>query len=237
MRRNGIFVSFARYQSSGFTLVELLVVIALVAVLSAWLLRDFGGAARAAGLRSGQSALAGIVAVARTKALSSGQATRVLVNIDPGSTETPSRYLRYIVVQTAVAGSWQTATSLYLPDGVYLLPGDFPALPNGLFPAGSGSWVRSDGTTVLRSTVLRSSQIISEAIDSPTPERWVGFSLSAVGTTTQSGDLILAAGRPRPPGAMAEGDSPVEMINRETVCGLSLSAYGLAVLINDRDSF
>jgi prepilin-type N-terminal cleavage/methylation domain-containing protein len=221
----------------GFTLVELLVVIALVAGLTGWLLRDFGDSSRAAAMRSAQSAVAGVVAIARTKALSSAQASRVLLNIDPASSAEPSRFLRYLVVQSFGAGGWQTITSIYLPTGVYVVPGDFPSPPDGLFSAEGGPWLRVDSTTVLRSTVLRSSQIFSAAIDSSTVEKWVGFSLSAVGTTTQSGDLILASGRARTPGTFSAGDSPVEMVNRDLVCGVSLSSYGLAVLINDRSSF
>ncbi len=226
-----------RSSASGFTLIELLVVIALIAGLTALLLGDLGGGGKSTTLQSAQAAVSGVITVARTKAVSSGQSSRVLVNIDPTSTPEPARYLRYIVVQTQTAGVWQTVTDLYLPEGAYIIPGDFTSLPAGLFSEGASSWVKVDGATALRSTVLRSNQITTEVINSAAAEQWVAFSIAGAGTTAQAGDLILACGRPRAPNAYAAGESPVELYSRDNVCGITLSTYGLAVLIGDRPSF
>lgn len=219
-----------------FTLIELLVVLAVIAALTAWMITGMRGSGGPAALRSAQAAWVKVVTLARTQALASGQPSRVLVHVDASSVILPSRYLRDCVVQTSVAGSWQTLGEFFLPDGVFVVPGDFASLPVGLFSEGASQWVRADGATALRSTVLRSNQIISEAIRSTTAEKWVAVSFSAVGTTSQSGDLVLASGRRRsePVGA---GESPIELVNPDAVCGLTLSAYGLAVLISDRTSF
>jgi len=221
----------------GFTLVELLVVIALIAGLTALLLGNSNGGGTTTAQESAQSALAGLVTVARTKAISSGQASRVLLNIDPTSSLTTTRYLRYLVAQTQVAGTWQTVTDLSLPDGAFVVPGDFAPLPTGLFAEGAGAWVKSDGVTALRSTVLRSSQISIETVNASVAEKWVSFSISGVGSTSQSGDLVIAQGRARAPTTYAVGASPVELVNRDSMCGLTLSAYGLTVLIRDRSGF
>lgn len=227
----------ASHRIRAFTLIELLVVIGLVAGLSVLLFTGLDSGGKGNALRSAQASLAGIVTVARTNAVSSGQTCRVMINIDPTSVGTERRFLRYLVVQTEVLGAWQTIADLYLPNGVYIVPGDFADLPAGLFAEGVGAWTRVDGTTVLRSSALRENQISTEAINAPVAEKWVRFSIAGAGGTGQSGDLVLASGRDRAPGAYAPGESPVSLPNREQVCGLTLSAYGLAVLIADRASF
>lgn len=222
---------------NGFTLIELMVVIALVAGFTAMLLGDLGGSSKTLAVQSAQAAVAGTITVARTKAMSSGRTCRLMINIDATNSANPSRYLRYVVVQSQTSTGWQTLTDLYLPTGVYFVPGDFASLPAGLFAEGAEVWVRADGSGNLRSTVLRSGQISSEAINSGVAEQWVSFSISPVGTTGQAGDLVLALGRPRTPGSYSEGDSPVELYHRDAVCGVTLSTYGLAVLISDRSGF
>ena len=89
----------------------------------------------------------------------------------------------------------------------------------------------------MRSTALRSNQITTETINSLSAEQWVSFIISANAGTAQPGDLVLAFGRLRPPGAYQAGDSPVELDNPENVRGLTLSTYGLPALINARTSF
>ena len=104
----------------GFTLFELLVVIGLIAALSLVLLGGLGGGGKSAALQSAQAVLANLVSAARTKAQADGGGTRLLINIDPANTADPSRFLRYIAIQTQVAGVWQSATvvDIYLPEGV-----------------------------------------------------------------------------------------------------------------------
>jgi prepilin-type N-terminal cleavage/methylation domain-containing protein len=222
---------------TGFTLIELLVVIALIAGLTALLLGNLGAGGNNLVLKSAQAAVAGTFTVARAKAMSSGQPFRVLVNIDPTSSVKPERFLRYLVLQTQSATGWQTITDLYLPEGAYVVPGDFTSLPGGLFSEGTAFWVRSASSTALRSTVLRSSQISTETIESSTAEEWVSFSIGAAGTTAQAGDLVLALGRQRAPQSYVAGESPIELYHRDSVCGIAFSSYGLAILVGDRSGF
>ena len=225
------------HHRSGYTLIELLVVIAVIAGAAALSCGDstFGGKSR--GMQSAQSALSGLIALARTKAISSGRTSRILVNIQPTSENSPNRFLRYMVVQTQESGHWRTIAENFLPAGVYLVPGDFASLPAGLFSAGVGTWSRSDGTSPLRSTALRSSQVTLESINSDMVERWVSFSFSGVGTTTQTGDLVLALGTVRANTTFASGDSPITLSNPDQVCGITLSSYGLSALIANRAGF
>lgn len=222
----------------GFSLIELLVVLAIVATASVLALGRVGTGASSANFHSAQTELANAIGLARMRAISSGQSSRVLVHIDPSSALEPHRFLRHVVVQELRGSSWQFVSAFSLPTGVYLLPGNFTSLPAGLFAAGEESaWMRNDGISPLRSTALRSSMITSEAIDSDTPEQWVSIVLSGVGSTAQSGDLVLVAGEIRSPASFAAGESPIQLRNPDGVLGLTLSTYGVTALVRDRLSF
>jgi len=196
-----------------------------------------GGSGKSAALQSAQATLANLITATRTKAMTTGQSARLLVHVDAASTATPPRYLRYLAVEIQTPSGWQLVSDAYLPDGVFVIPGNFSPLPAGLFAAGTSSpWTKSDNSA-LRSTALRSAQISSEQIGGAGAEQWTSIVFSPAGTTAQSGDLVLAAGRPRAPGSYPPGDSPIELENPEEVRGLTLSAYGLPTLVNDRTSF
>lgn len=226
-----------RVPNGGFTLLELLVVAGLIAALSYVLIGGLGGGGKSAALQSGQATLANMVTAARITAMASGQSARVLVQVDATSTSRPLRYLHYVAVQSQTAAGWETIADAYLPEGVFVVPGNFATLPAGLFvPNPAMPWTKTDGSA-LRSTALRSTQIISEKINGPSAELWAGITLSANAGTAQSGDVILAPGQLRPPGSFLPGESPVELTNPENVRGLTLSSYGVPALINTRSSF
>jgi hypothetical protein len=208
-----------------------------MAALTFFLVGGLGGSGKSAALQSAQATLANLVTAARLKAMSSGRSARVLVHVDARSTAEPRRYLRYLALQVQSPSGWQLVGDAYLPEGVFVVPGNFSSLPAGLFAAnGSLSWTRSDGSA-LRSTVLRSSQIFSEQIGGGAREQWAGVGFAPTGATMQSGDLILAVGKNRTPGSYGPGDSPIELENPDQVRGLTLSAYGVPTLVNDRTSF
>jgi type II secretory pathway pseudopilin PulG len=227
----------ARGKDAGLTLLELLVVIGLIAALSFLLIGGLGGGRKSAALQSAQATVANLVTAARVRAMSTGRSVRIMIHIDPGSSAQPSRFLRYVALQSQDTGGWRTDADAYLPDGVYVVPGNFSTIPAGLFRANTTvPWNKTDGSA-LRSTALRSNQIASELLNSPRAEQWVGFTLAAAGTTAQAGDIILAAGRRLAPGSYAEGESPVELENPEAVRGVTLSTYGVPVLVNSRAGF
>lgn len=226
-------------QQRGFSLLELLVVVGLIAALALVLLGGLGGGGKAASLQSAQATLANLVSAARMKAQAGGGGARLLIHVDPTSTGDPARFLRYIAIQTQVSGGWEPvpAVEIYLPEGVYVVPGNLASIPAGLFAPGTAiPWTKPDNSP-LRSTALRANQVLLLALNSPVAEQWVSVSFAPAGTTAQSGDIILATGHRRPPGSYYPGESPVELENPETVRGLTLSTYGLPALINDRMSF
>jgi type II secretory pathway pseudopilin PulG len=217
-----------------FTLLELLVVVGLIAAFSLVLLTSLGST-RGAALQAAQGTLANLLVAARTQAAASGESSRLLIQFDAASGTAPTRFLRHLVLQVQVRGTWQSVTDAFLPEGTYLMPGNF-SLPAGLLAATDAPWTRSDGSA-LRSTALRISNLSEESIEGGVVEQWLSIPFAAAGTTSASGDLVIAAGRPRAPGSYAAGGSPIELTHPEQVRGLTLSAYGVATLINSRTSF
>jgi hypothetical protein len=194
-----------------------------------------GGSATA--LKSAQAIMANLVTAARTSAMASGRSSRLLIQVDPVSAGEPLRFLRYVVVQVDTDAGWQTVTEVFLPDGIYVVPGNFSPMPGGLFAASPVvSWRKADGSD-LRSTALRSDQITSDQINGVVAEQWVGVAFSFTAGTVQSGDIVLAGGRRRAPGSYAVGDAPITLENPANVRGLTLSSYGVPALINARTSF
>lgn len=222
----------------GFTLIEILVVMALIAILAGFFLRGLTGGGKSVALQSAQATLANVLTAARVRAMSSSQSVRVVVQVDPDSTVQPSRYLRGVALQCEDGTAWTTVTELLLPAGVYVVPGNFGALPSGLFQEGDGpaAWLRTDGGP-LRSTALRTSQITTATVGGDVPESWAVIGFAPAGTTGQSGDLVLAVGRPRAPGSFAPGESPIQLENPDSVRGLALSQYGVVSMIDDRAGF
>lgn len=220
-----------------FSLLELLVVIGLIAVLAAVFIGEKGSGSQAPAVQSAQALLFNLLTTARTNALATGRSARVLVQMDAAGSNQSPRFLHLLALQIQTSGGWQTLTEVPLPEGVYVVPGNYSMLPTGLFadPAGSG-WVKTDGSA-LRSTALRENQLGPEAINGAEAEQWVSIILAPNGSTIQSGDIVLAPGRRRAPASYQPGESPVELTHASMVRGLSLSSYGVPALINDRTGF
>lgn len=223
-----------RRVTRAFTLLELLVVVGLVAALSFVVIGSLNSS-RGTALQAAQGTIANLLVAARSKATASNQATRLLVNFNSTSADQPSRYLRYVVLQVQVGSVWQSLADAYLPDGVFVVPGNV-TIPAGLFTVANTPWTKVDNSD-LRSTALRSNNSVTDTINGTTTELWLCLPISATGTTAASGDFILAAGRLRAPGTYTLGESPVELVNPEEVRGLTVSQYGVATLINSRTSF
>lgn len=228
---------FSPALGSAFSLIELLVVIGLIGALCLPFVGVVGGGEKSTALRSAQAMLANFIITARVKALASGASTRVLLQVDANHPSQPPRFLHSLALQLQTAGGWQTVAELSLPDGVYVVPGNFTRLPAGLFAdAAASAWTKAAGSA-LRSTALRDNQLTTEAINAGGAEQWVGIVMAPNGHTAQSGDIVLTVGRVRSPAPSPGGESPVELYNSALVCGLTLSAYGVPALINDRTGF
>lgn len=223
-----------RAARSGFTLIELLVVIGLIAGLTFFLVRGMGGG-KGAALQSAQAMLSNYLIAVRTKAVASGQGARLLVHNDPTSSEAEKRYLRYLALQVFDGANWNTVADAFLPEGTALMPRD-PAVPANLVDP-TKSWVRPSDDTALRSSALRAATEYDLTINSAVNERWSAVAISAAGTTGNSGALVLGSVTRLSPASYALGESPVQFDDPQSVRGVSIGTYGVAILVNGLHGF
>ncbi|WP_438483093.1 pilus assembly FimT family protein [Oleiharenicola lentus] len=223
-----------RSSRRGFTLMELLVVIGVIAGLTFFLVRGVNQG-KGAALQSGQALISNLLIAARTQAVSSGQGARILIQNDPTSVDASRRYLRYVVLQVSDGTNWITVSDAYLPDGVAVLPRDLTN-PSNLVNS-EKLWTRPSDGAALRSTSLRTTSEYTLAVNSNTAEQWTAVAISASGATGNSGDLILGSVKMFPPDATVAGMSPIQFEDPETVRGVSIGTYGVAVLVNGRQGF
>lgn len=238
--------SVLRSLSSGFTLLELLVVVGLIAGLSLVLFLGLQGGGQAAALQAGQATMANLVTSARLKAAATGRHCRVLVGHDPAVSD---RYLRTLVLQVARqpganATDWETVQTFTLPAGVFVLPASL-ATSTGLV-ADVSQWRRvSEPGEELNSGVFRNQNLITALAGDTSAQNWTGVCFTPNGTLAPlasggqppRGLLVLSTGGLRTPGSYAQGESPVQLTNPHAVRGLVLSAYGVPALLNDRSAF
>lgn len=222
--------------AAGFSLLELLVVVALIAGLAAVLLGGFRRGDRAADLHAGQAALSHLVALGRARAIATGADTRLLVNFEAQS----GRFLRFAVLQGERGGAWETLVTATLPDGIYVVPGNTD-LPAGLF-APEHTWTKPDGGD-FRSALL-TGDTTTATVDAELAETWIGFGFSSLGNLKRLGlgpppagdrDLIVATARLVPPPQRSAGGAPIQFDNPVAARGLRVSAYGLAVPLGGRE--
>jgi type II secretory pathway pseudopilin PulG len=231
--------------SSAFTLLELLVVIGLIAGLSFVLFAGLQGGGRTAALQSAQATVAQLVSAARLKAAASGRHCRVLVANDPAETD---RYLRFLVLQQATdpganPANWRSVQSVWLPADIYVVPASLTA-PAGLVADATG-WRRvSEPGEELRSGVFQNQATVHALEGDSVARTWTGVCFTPAGTLAPldsgpppRGLWVLAPGVRRAPGTYAAGESPVQLVEPDTVRGLVLSAYGVPALLNGRGAF
>ncbi len=198
-----------------FTVIELLVVLALLGVLASGIVQIGRGGGRAVALRTAQATLAGALAQARSEAAARGTNVGLLVHADAVA---PDRRLRewVVAVEDPVHG-WQPLTPwLALPAGVALLP--------SVTPAGDAI---EDGTdwTGLRSSGLGGTTVMCDGVAA------LPIVFTARGTVFRgAGDFVLAPVERLP----ADGAEPWRYLQPDAVRGLSLSVYGLVTFLHER---
>lgn len=120
----------------GFTLVELLVVMAIMAILMCMAGNVLRNSGSGRGIESGLSILESVVEEARATAMGNDTHTRIMFISDPDDQSADSKHLRYIVVQkferkdnktydgSSVTrnGDWKKTSDAMLPPGVFFSP-------------------------------------------------------------------------------------------------------------------
>ena len=223
-------------QRRAFTLLELLVVVGLIAALSLVLIGGLRRGGKSAALQSAQATLANMVTAARMKSAATGCRVRVLINAD---TNDAARFRRTLVLQQETAPDaniWNDPILVTsLPDGVYILPYR-NRVPTGFYD-NQAEWTKHASSAPLESSSLSTAPVIA-AIESPMAGSWDSIQFTPAGTLSFGiGDMVLASGRPRPPGSYLAGESPVQVANPDGIRGIAISTYGTPILVNDRMSF
>jgi prepilin-type N-terminal cleavage/methylation domain-containing protein len=230
----------------GFTLLELLVVIGLIAAMSFLLIGGLTGGGKSAALQAGQATISNLVTVARTKAIATGKRTRILLPVNQSN---PAQFLRFIVLQTvrdpaATEPQWDTIDAAMLPEGVYLAPRDPSGFP-GLLASGLDWRRRPPASTILGSSLFDGAPQVIDLQDGAAPVLCEGISFTERGTlakidgsgitlTSLPFALVVLSGRRLPP---SESSLPVQLDSPDSARGLIVSLHGVPALINGRDSF
>lgn len=227
---------------SGFTLLELLVVIALIGALSFFLVGGMASGGGGAALHSAQTTLANLVTAARTQAAATNRKTRLLIGNDLAQTD---RYLRYVVLQVgrqagASPTDWDTVQAVTLPPETGVVPTSLTGLVTEI-----GDWKRASDPGAELVSDLLVNQTISHQLEGDTSAQlWMGFAftpngtLAALGTgPPPKGYLVIARTQIKASGSYLSGEPPLQLRDPESVRGLILSAYGVPALLNGRSAF
>src|SRR5208283_3930993 len=131
-----------RVEGAGFTLVELLVVVALMASLAAGIGLALRQPGESVSLQSAQATLCSLLDAARSRAALNQQDARCAVSADRADTGTYLRFVRIVAQDPTNPGNWLAEeTGVWLPAGIYVVP---PA-PEGV--PGNPTWPASRRST------------------------------------------------------------------------------------------
>jgi type II secretory pathway pseudopilin PulG len=210
-----------REASAACTLVEMLLVVALVAMLAA----EIGLALRrpdeSAALQSAQATVCSLLNAARGVAANSQQNARLVIAADPADFENNLRYIQIVEQDPGNSANWlPDGDGIRLPAGVYVVPPAPGAVP------GNPAWPASRCSTALPSSPK------PMTIDGAANMSCYYVQFSPRGTTS-GGYLLLTAGH------FAAGASAPALVldNSDNLRGMLLRSSGALTLLNDASAF
>ncbi len=223
-----------------FTLVELLVVIAVIGILVGSLGLALSNGDRGVAMQGAQSSLSALVSGARAQAALNLSNASIVVW---GDKDDPETYLRRAAVMVNVkpavgAAFWvRKGDVVELPTGIYFVPPDASgSLPAKFEKPADWSSLKYTESSSLNPTSLDvrlSESASSSAAENITVKGYVSVGFNAYGQITASAvnTMMVATGELQPP---ADG---IIFKNAESVRGLVVSTYGISTLINEKLGF
>lgn len=230
----------AKAAKGGFTLVELLVVIGVIALITTGVTFSLRGGTQAQSLQAGQGALISLLSTARAQAATSQRQAAILIWGDENDSD---RYLRHAAVGLLVdpvAKKWEVkGEGIYLPSGIFFVPPDASATGPAKL-ANPTDW--EEGTTTVYKTLAdpESAELITlqrfntgtgSYEDIENVKAYVTVRYTLIGQlATGENQLVVAVGE-------HESDSVIRFDSAELIRGVYLSVYGIPIIINEKLGF
>lgn len=212
---------------SAFTLVELLVVIAVIGILIGTIGLALRPGSPAVALRGAQGQVQALVSQTRGQAQLQGRPVRLVVCVDRND---PDRYLKFmgIVYQPDPPnGPWLAATAgTTLQGRIYVVP---ETVGSDQLGAEVGPWPDNLVSSFSGTENLR--------YESPTEQEFAYIEFSTRGTVARGSNLRIALAEGQ---IGAEGLGPnfqIEFVNPDNVMGVLIRPYGVPVLLNEPAAF
>ena len=213
-----------------YTLLELLVVIGVVALMAGGIGLALRDGTPTVALQSAQGTVASLLTAAQSQAALAQNRTMLVVDADPSGVS----FLRgiHIAVETTQnSGRWHLSGDITLPPGIYVVPGGATTV-NGV------SYVADDTTVSVWPARRRSTlQVVLPGAVPAGAGNPAGIYLSMTAPFTGLAATSMGGGDKFVLAAARRNTAGINFYNAELVRGIALSAYGVAILINDGPGF